>query len=145
MLMPSIWGESLFDNFFGADYPARDLLKVNTGEIMKTDIKESETGYQLDISLPGYKKDDINAEIKNGYLTINASITQNKDEKDAKTGKYIRRERYSGSCSRSFYVGKDVTEEDIKAKYEDGVLKLTVPKKEAKPVVEQKKYIAIEG
>lgn len=111
---------------------------------MKTDVRESDTGYELDISLPGYKKEDVKAELKDGYLTINASTSLDKDEKDEKTGKYIRRERYSGSCSRSFYVGKNMTEEDIKAKFEDGVLKLSVPKKDAKPAIEEKKYIAID-
>lgn len=145
MLMPSIFGESLFDDFFGFDYPTRNFPKVDAGEIMKADIRESDTGYELDLSLPGYKKEDVKAELKDGYLTIHASTSQDKSEKDEKTGRYIRRERFSGSCSRSFYVGKDMTEEDIKAKFEDGVLKLSIPKKEAKPAVEDKKYIAIEG
>jgi len=145
MLMPSIFGENLFDDFFGFDYPMRSLQKVDAGEMMKTDVKEGDTGYELDISLPGYKKEDVKAELKDGYLTISAYTSQDKDEKDEKTGKYIRRERYSGSCRRSFYVGGDVTEEDIKAKFENGVLKLAVPKKDKKPAVEEKKYIAIEG
>lgn len=143
MLMPSILGENLFDDFFGFGYPTRSFQRVDIGEIMKTDVRESDTGYELDISLPGYKKEDVRAELKDGYLTINASTSLDKDEKDEKTGKYIRRERYSGSCSRSFYVGKNMTEEDIKAKFEDGVLKLSVPKKDAKPAIEEKKYIAI--
>lgn len=144
MLMPSIFGENLFDDFFGFAYPTRSFQRVDIGEIMKTDVRESDTGYELDISLPGYKKEDVKAELKDGYLTINASTSLDKDEKDEKTGKYIRRERYSGSCSRSFYVGKNMTEEDIKAKFEDGVLKLSVPKKDAKPTIEEKKYIAID-
>ncbi|MDE6699886.1 MAG: Hsp20/alpha crystallin family protein [Acetatifactor sp.] len=144
MLMPSIFGENLFDDFFGFAYPTRSFQRVDIGEIMKTDVRESDTGYELDISLPGYKKEDVKAELKDGYLTINASTSLDKDEKDEKTGKYIRRERYSGSCSRSFYVGKNMTEEDIKAKFEDGVLKLSVPKKDAKPAIEEKKYIAID-
>lgn len=118
---------------------------MDVGDMMKTDVKESEAGYELDISLPGYKKEDVKAELKDGYLTISASTSQNKDEKDESTGRYIRRERYTGSCSRSFYIGEDVTQDEIRARFEDGVLKLSVPKKEAKPVVEEKKYIAIEG
>jgi len=113
---------------------------------MKTDIKEHEHGYELEVSLPGYKKEDIHAELKDGYLTIQAATTKNNDQKDEKTGNYIRRERYSGSCSRSFYVGKDITQEDIKAKYENGILVLAIPKKDQKKVeAEEKKYIAIEG
>ena len=96
------------------------------------------------MNMPGVKKEDVKAELKNGYLTINAAANRNKDEKDS-NGRYIRRERYSGSCSRSFYVGDQVTETDIRAKFEDGTLKLLVPKKEEKPAVEDKKYIAIEG
>ena len=97
----------------------------------------------MDIELPGYKKEDVRAELNNGYLTISASKNENRDEKDEK-GNYIRRERYSGSCSRSFYVGENVKQEDIHAKFEDGVLKLVVPKEDKKKV-EEKKYIAIEG
>ena len=96
------------------------------------------------MNLPGFKKEDVTGEVKDGYLIIKASTKNSKDEKDAK-GKYIRKERYEGSCNRSFYVGDAITQEDIKAKFEDGVLKITVPKKEAKPQVEEKKFIAIEG
>ncbi len=146
MMMPSIFGENLIDDFFDFDHPFRDFQRTDMSALMKTDVREHEGGYELDISLPGYKKEDIRAELKDGYLTIQASTSKNNDEKDEKTGKYIRRERYSGSCSRSFYVGEDVTQEDIKAKYENGVLSLSVPKKELKkPEVEEKKYIAIEG
>ena len=146
MLMPSIFGENLFDDFFGFDYPVSRYQRTEAGNLMKTDIKEHENGFELDISLPGYKKEDIQAELKDGYLTIGARTSQNKEEKDEKTGRYIRRERYSGSCSRSFYVGEDITREDIRAKYENGVLKLAVPKKDPKkPEAEEKKFIAIEG
>lgn len=147
MLMPSIFRDDLFDNFFGFDYPIGldhpmgSFRKMESGEIMKVDVKESDSGYEMDINLPGYKKEDVKAELKDGYLTISALTSQDKEED---TGKYIRRERYTGSCSRNFYVGKDVFEEDIKAKFEEGVLKLFVPKKDAKPAVEEKKYIAIE-
>ena len=110
---------------------------------MKTDIRETDNGYEVDIDLPGFKKEEINAKLENGYLTISAAKGLDKDEKD-ENGKYIRRERYAGSMSRSFYVGEDVTQEDVHAKYEDGILRLQVPKKDA-PAVEKSDYIAIEG
>ncbi len=143
MLMPSIFGENLFDDFFDFDYPFASFRSDGSG-LMKTDIKDTDQGYEITMNMPGVKKEDVKAELKDGYLTINAATNRNKDEKDSK-GRYIRRERYSGSCSRSFYVGDQVTEADIKAKFEDGTLKLLVPKKEEKPAVEDKKYIAIEG
>lgn len=133
--------DDMFDDaFFGERNP---LYGKRARNMMKTDIRETGDGYELDIDLPGFKKDEISAELKDGYLTISATKGLDKDEKD-KDGKYIRRERYSGAMSRSFYVGDNLTEEDIKAKYEDGILKLSVPKKDAK-AVDQKKYIAIEG
>ena len=149
MLMPSIFGENLFDdfmddaferNFFGGRNP---LYGKHSKNLMKTDVKETETGYELDIDLPGFKKDEISAHLEDGYLTVSAAKGVDKDEKDNE-GRYIRRERYSGSMTRSFYVGNAVTEEDIKAKYEDGILSLSIPKKDPK-AVEAKKYIAIEG
>ncbi len=146
MLMPSIFGENLFnDDWMNFGFPEVDkaLYGKHAGNVMKTDVKETETCYEVDIDLPGFKKDEINAKLDNGYLTISAAKGLDKDEQD-KNGKYIRRERYAGSMSRSFYVGEGVTEEDIKAKYEDGILRLVVPKKDAK-AVENKKYIAIEG
>ena len=146
MLMPSIFGENLFNDDwmdFGFLEVDKALYGKHAGNVMKTDVKETETGYEVDIDLPGFKKDEINAKLDNGYLTISAAKGLDKDEQD-KNGKYIRRERYAGSMSRSFYVGEGVTEEDIKAKYEDGILRLVVPKKDAK-AVENKKYIAIEG
>ena len=109
---------------------------------MKTDIKENEKDYELSVELPGYKKEDVNAELKDGYLIINATNEKNDEEKDEKG--YIRKERYYGSFTRSFYVGKDVKEEDIKAKFENGVLILDIPK-EVEKLPEEKKYIAIEG
>ena len=112
---------------------------------MKTDIQEHEDGYTLEMDLPGFKKEEIKVELNNGYMTISAAKGLDEDEKDKKSGKYIRRERYTGSCQRSFYVGEDVTEEDIKAEFKHGILKLFIPKKEAKPAVEQKKYVSIEG
>ena len=142
MLVPSIFGEDLFDTFFD-DFkrPARSNTNIN---VMRTDIKETDAGFELDIDLPGYKKEDVQAELKDGYLTISAKTNTTREEKD-ENGKYIRKERYSGSCSRSFYVGEQLEQEDIKAGFEDGILKVMVPKKEAKPAVEENRYITIEG
>ncbi len=147
MLVPSIFGEDLFDSFFD-DFkrPVRSNAGYNNSmiNVMRTDIKETDAGFELDIDLPGYKKEDVQAELKDGYLTISAKTNTTKEEKD-ENGKYIRKERYSGSCSRSFYVGEELDQEDIKAKFEDGILKVMVPKKEAKPAVEENRYITIEG
>ena len=150
MLMPSIFGENLFDDdwmdfpferdFWGKKNP---LYGKNANRVMKTDIREHDRGYELDVDLPGFKKDEIKVELENGYLTISAAKGLDKDEQD-KQGKYIRRERYAGAMQRSFYVGDAVTEEDVKAKFEDGILRLSIPKKDAK-AVETKKTIAIEG
>ena len=141
MLMPSIFGENLLDDFFGEPFGGYDYSESG---LMTTDVKDTDKGYEVTMNMPGVKKEDVKAELKDGYLTVSAETNTKKDEK-AEDGKYIRRERYSGSCSRSFYVGDGVKQEDIKAKFEDGTLKLFVPKKEAKPAVEQKKYISIEG
>lgn len=140
MMMPSIFGESLLSNW--RDFPF-DRSFFGTKESMKTDVKEVDDGYELDIDLPGFQKDDIKARLTDGYLTITASKGENKEEKD-KDGRYIRRERYSGSMSRSFYVGNAVKEEDIRAKFENGILKLSVPKNK-KAEIEQNNYISIEG
>ena len=142
MLMPSIFGENLLDDFF--DFPFGSNYTATDSSRMKTDIKEMENGDEVTMNLPGVKKEDVKAELKDGYLTISASSNSNKDEKDEE-GRYIRRERYSGSCSRSFYVGDAVTEADIKAKFENGTLTMMIPKKEVQPAVEKKKYIALEG
>ena len=106
--------------------------------------KETEKGYEVDMDLPGFKKDEIQMELNDGVLTISAAKGLNKDEEDKK-GNYIRKERYAGSMSRSFYVGKHVTVEDVHPKYENGILSFSVPKEEAKPVEEKKNYISIEG
>ena len=149
MLMPSIFNDNVFDDFF--DFPFYDdraekkLYGHHAANLMKTDIQEHEDGYTLEMDLPGFKKEEIQIELNNGYMTISAAKGLDEDEKDKKSGKYIRRERYTGSCQRSFYVGEDVTEEDIKAEFKHGILKLFVPKKEVKPAVEQKKYVSIEG
>ena len=143
MLMPSIFRENLLDDFFG--YPFRgQSYDSGMNEMMKTDVRDMGDTYEMSMSLPGVKKEDIRAEIKDGYLTVSTSSNTEKDEKDGQ-GKYIRRERYLGSCSRSFYVGREVTQEDIKAKFTDGILTLVIPRKEAAPAVEENKYIAIEG
>ena len=153
MMMPSIFGENLFDdfmdfpfskefekNFFGNKNP---LYGKHAKNMMKTDVRETENGYEVDIDLPGFKKEEITAKLDNGYLTISASKGLDKENQD-KDGHYIRRERYAGSMSRSFYIGEGITENDVKAKYEDGILRLSIPKKEPKKV-EDKKYISIEG
>lgn len=158
MMMPSIFGENLFDDFFNDDVftsdwmmPAQEhffgrknpLYGKNATHIMKTDVKDNGESYEVDIDLPGFKKEDIQAELEDGYLTIKAEKKLDKDESD-KEKNYIRKERYSGSMSRSFYVGDAITQEDIHAKYADGILRLTVPKKE-KVAVPEKKMVAIEG
>lgn len=149
MLRPSIFNDNLFDDFFEFpffdDRAERKLYGHNANNLMKTDIKEHKDGYELEIDLPGFKKDDLQAELKDGYLTISASKQLNQDEKEKETGKYIRRERYSGSCQRSFYVGEGITQEDIKAEFKHGILRLIVPKKEAVPEVEERKFVSIAG
>ncbi len=144
MLMPSIFGEDLFNDWFSFPDIDKKFYGKNTDQVMKTDIKEKDNEYEVDIELPGFKKEDVKAELKDGYLTISAAKNVNNDEKK-EDGKYIRKERFSGNVSRSFYVGEDMTQEDIHAKFEDGMLKLTVPKKEAKKVEDKKSYITIEG
>ena len=144
MLLPDVFGDRFFSDFLDDPWSKRFFsAPVTQNQQMRTDVKELENGYELQIELPGYKKEDVHADLKDGYLTISASRQENKDEKDT-AGNYIRRERYTGSCSRSFFVGKAVEPEDIHAKFEDGILKLDVPKKEARKV-EEKKTISIEG
>ena len=150
MMMPSIFGENLFDDdwmnfpfeqdFWGKKNP---LYGKHAKNMMKTDIREHDEGYEVDIDLPGFKKDEIQMELKDGVLTVSAAKGLDKDEEDKK-GNYIRKERYAGSMSRSFYVGENMKEEDIHAKYENGILTLDVPK-EQKKAVPEKRYIAIEG
>ena len=151
MLMPSIFGENLFDDdwmnfpfndeFWGKKNP---LYGKHAQNMMKTDIRETDGSYELDVDLPGFKKDEIKLELDNGYLTISAAKGLDKDETDKETGKYIRRERYAGSTSRSFYVGNGVKNEDVHAKFENGVLRLSIPKKAAEEI-EADKYVSIEG
>ena len=149
MLLPSIFGENLFDDFFD-DVPFFDNRAENQIEkklygrhahnVMKTDIKETDDNYELIVDLPGFKKDEIKVSLEDGYLTIEAAKGLDEDEQEKKTGKYIRKERYAGACQRSFYVGDNLTQEDIKGEFKHGILTLNVPKKEAKPAVETNKY-----
>ncbi len=146
---PSILRTNLFDDLFDDDLFTKpfghlDSFQGNAGELMRTDVKENKDSYELQMSLPGIDKKDIKATLKDGYMTINASTSKSNDEKD-KDDHYIRRERYQGSVSRTFYVGEAVKEEDIKAKFENGILTLSVPKKIEEPKVEEQKFIAIEG
>ena len=135
--------EKFFDDFFDAPFKS-SFKSLPSNNLMRTDVRETEDGFNLEIDLPGYSKDEVKGEIRDGYLTISAFKSSEKEEK-AEDGKYIRRERFSGNCSRSFYVGEDVTETDIKAKFTDGVLNLEIPKKEPVPKIPEKKLIAIEG
>ena len=149
MMMPSIFGESLFDDwmdfpfereFFGRKNP---LYGKHEKNMMKTDVRETEGTYELDIDLPGFKKEEVSAKLENGYLTISAAKGLDKDKQDEK-GNYIRRERYAGAMSRSFYVGKNITQNDIHAKFENGILTLDIPKVDEKQV-EENRYVTIEG
>lgn len=142
-MLPSIFNRGFMNDFFDDDF-LMDFRGNKTNNLMKSDIKEMENSYLLEVELPGFDKNEIKAEVKNGYLVIEAKHDENKDEKDEK-GKYIRKERYSGYCTRSFYVGEGLTEKDIKGKFENGILCLEVPKKEPEKAVEEKKYIQIEG
>ncbi len=154
MLLPSIFGENLLDDwmmdFPRMDFPRHDFADVDrklygkhAANVMKTDVHEHDEGYEVDIDLPGFKKDEIKLDLENGYLSVSAAKGIEKEDKDKK-GRLIRQERYSGAMQRSFFVGDAITEEDIKAKFEDGVLRLSIPKKEA-PKIPEKKTIAIEG
>ena len=147
MMMPSVFGRDIFDDFMdGFAFPDvnKELYGKHAKNVMKTDVRELDNGYEIIVDLPGFKKDEIEVQLEDGYLTISAAKGLDKDETDKK-GNYIRRERYAGTLSRSFYVGDAVSEEDIHAKYEDGILKLSVPKKAPKVVEEKDGYIAIEG
>ena len=146
MLLPSIFGESLFDDMFDFDKEFnrmnRALYGKHSRNMMKTDVRETDNSYELDIDLPGFKKDEINVQLDNGYLSISAAKGLDKDE-EKKNSKYIRRERYAGAMSRTFYVGDNLTQQDIKAKFENGILKISVPKKDVQQVA-QNNHIAIE-
>ena len=151
MLVPSIFSDNFFDDFF--EFPfiddraeknaERKLYGHHAANLMKTDIKEFDDKYEVEIDLPGFKKDEVHAELKDGYLVVSAEKGLDEDEKDKKSGKYLRRERYAGSCQRSFYVGEGIHQEDIKASFDNGELKIVVPK-EAPKQIEENKFIPIE-
>mgnify|MGYP000111464928 CR=1 FL=1 len=148
-MMPSIFGENLFDDFFDDDFsmfPAltgrNPLYGKHAKNLMKTDVRETENTYELDIDLPGFKKDEISIDLKDGYLSISAAKGLDRDQEDKK-GKYIRQERYAGACSRSFFVGEGVEPKDVSAKFEDGILKISLPK-QVKKELPQSPRIAIE-
>ena len=147
-MLPSIFRDNLFDDMFDFDFDKefnrmmRPLYGKHAQNMMKTDVRETDNSYELDIDLPGFKKDEITVQLDNGYLSISASKGLDKDE-EKKDGKYIRRERYAGAMNRTFYVGDNLTQQDIQAKFEDGILKISVPKKDVQQI-EQNKYIAIE-
>ena len=146
VLMPrrnSLFNELMtdpFDSFFDSGTTTSKMAP----SVMRTDIKETDDGFELTIDLPGFKKEDVQAELKDGYLAIAAQTSSESEDSDDK-GTYVRKERFAGKCSRTFYVGEDIEEEDIKAKFEDGVLDIYVPKKVEQPKIEEKKTIAIEG
>jgi len=139
MLMPRRNEFDLFDNMF--DDP---FFNRKENKLMKTDIKENKDNFEIAVDLPGYEKENIQVDVSEGYITINAKMDQKNDEED-ENGKFIRRERYSGECSRSFYVGEDIEPDDVKASFKNGTLTLKVPKKEEKEQIPEKKYIEIEG
>ena len=147
MYSPSIFNDNFVDDLFeevlGFPFNFGKKAEIATGRMI-TDVHEFDDKYVLDMELPGYKKEDVKAELKDGYLTVSAKHDESNDEKNEE-GKYIRKERYYGECKRSFYVGNNMTKEDIKANFENGILKLNVPKAEAKPEVETDNYISIEG
>lgn len=146
MLMTNMFGRNFMDDFFD-DFMDASFYRPNrlgSAPAMKADVQELENAYQIDLELPGFKKEDLHAELKDGYLTIQATHETKEEEKDPK-GKYIRQERYTGHYQRSFYVGNDVTQEDVHAAFENGILKLTVPKKEAQTKIPESKTILIEG
>ena len=152
MLMPRIFGESLFDDLMDFRFPTEEeffgkrnpLFGKHGKNLMKTDIREKDGSYELDIDLPGFKKDEVKAKLENGFLTISAEKSLDRDQKDNE-GRFIRQERYAGAMSRSFYVGDSVKKEDLTAKFEDGILRLSVPKQEMKKLENKDQYIAIEG
>ena len=145
-MLPVLFGENLFDELFDdAFHPMWDMDRALYGKharaVMKTDVRETDSGYELDVDLPGFKKDEVKLDLKDGYLTISAAKGLDRDQKDSE-GRYIRQERYSGQCSRSFYVG-DIRPEDVTASFEDGILRLTFPKA-GQPKLPEQKRIAIQ-
>lgn len=142
-MLPSVFGENLFDELMNTAFDDGFLRNVRRTDMMKTDVKESDDGYQLAVDLPGFTKDDVTVKLENGNLIISAETKKNDDKKNDK-GEYVRRERYSGNCTRSFYVGDALKKDDIKASMNDGVLKITIPKKDQK-AVDEAQQILIEG
>ena len=146
-MLPSMFGENLFDDFFHDFdmFPAwsgrNPLYGKHARNMMKTDVRETENTYEVDVDLPGFQKDEIHLELRDGYLTISASKGLDKDQEDQK-GRYIRQERYAGALSRSFYVG-DVEPDQVSAKYEGGVLRISPPK-QGKPELPKDNTIAIQ-
>ena len=146
MLLTDIFGRNFMDDFF-EDFANSSFYRpgrIGSIPAMKADVQELDNAYQVDLDLPGFRKEDLHAELKDGYLTIKATRQNDEEKKDAQ-GRYIRQERYSGHYQRSFYVGEDITQEDVHAAFENGVLKLTVPKKEPQPKIQESKTILIEG
>ena len=148
-MMPSIFGENLFDDFFDDDFPMIPMRSIrnplygkNAKNLMKTDVRETDNTYELDVDLPGFKKDEVQLDLKDGYLTISAAKGLDKDQEDKK-GKYIRQERYAGACSRSFFVGEEIEPRDVSAKFEDGILRVSLPKR-VKKELPRNSTIAIE-
>ena len=148
MMVPSMLHDALFDDWFQDDWDRdfdrmmqaadpRNTFGKRSAHVMKTDVRETAAGYEMFVDLPGFKKEDVKLDLKNGYLTITASRSQDHDEQDNK-GRYIRQERYSGSCARSFYVGEEIKPEDVKARFEDGILQLSLPKPQPQPLPEKK-------
>ena len=148
-MMPSIFGENLFDEFFDDDFPMIPMRSIrnplygkNAKNLMKTDVRETDNTYELDVDLPGFKKDEVQLDLKDGYLTISAAKGLDKDQEDKK-GKYIRQERYAGACSRNFFVGEGIEPRDVSAKFEDGILRVSLPK-QVKKELPKNSTIAIE-
>ncbi|WP_366933443.1 Hsp20/alpha crystallin family protein [Pseudoramibacter sp.] len=142
-MLPSVFGENLFDELMNTAFDDGFLRNVRRTDMMKTDVKESDDGYQVAVDLPGFTKDDVTVKLENGNLIISAETKKTDDKKNDK-GEYVRRERYSGSCTRSFYVGNALKKDDIKASMNDGVLKIAIPKKDQK-AVDKAQQIMIEG
>ena len=148
-MMPSIFGENLFDEFFDDGFPMIPMRSIrnplygkNAKNLMKTDVRETDNTYELDVDLPGFKKDEVQLDLKDGYLTISAAKGLDKDQEDKK-GKYIRQERYAGACSRSFFVGEEIEPRDVSARFEDGILRVSLPK-QVKKELPRNSTIAIE-
>lgn len=136
MLVPRRNSFDLFDDFFRDD----DFFSRKQPNLMKTDIREKEDKYIIEVDLPGCDKENINLELNDGYLKISSTVSKEENEEEEK---YVRRERYYGECSRSFYVGEDITEEDIDAEFKNGILKVEIPKKELEEQIKETKRIEI--